>query len=361
MTERTNIKRIIIAVTLSAALILTGIAGFVSVPSAQAGSAAADSIYAYAVTTPGAVTPPPVTPPAPLDIATATVTGLVPLTYTGKALKPKPIVTLGGKTLKLSRDYTLSYQNNKLPGKASSTIKAKGSAYTGQKIINFLISLDKPTKLSLKVTKSTYKDIKIDWRAADNITGYQVVHASNLKFTKQKKRKKIEGQKESELILDNPYYKRSYYVKVRSYKTIGDKTYYSEFTPVKKLNTKDLKWIEIDISKQKTYLKKGKKTVKKYLISSGKAATPTHLGTYYVYKKLPIRDMHGWDPVKKEWYDAFGVRWVAYFNGGEAFHACTWHSNWGTPMSHGCINMKPSQAKELYKWTPVGTKVEIHK
>ncbi|HCT91451.1 MAG TPA: hypothetical protein DF613_08755, partial [Lachnospiraceae bacterium] len=48
----------------------------------------------------------------------------------GKAVKPSIKVTYGGKTLKLNKDYTVTYKNNKKVGKAAVVIKGKGN-YSG--------------------------------------------------------------------------------------------------------------------------------------------------------------------------------------------------------------------------------------
>lgn len=61
--------------------------------------------------------------------------------YTGKALKPKPTVKLGGVTL-AARDYKVSYRNNVKAGTATVTIKGKGSV-TGTKKATFKISKSK--------------------------------------------------------------------------------------------------------------------------------------------------------------------------------------------------------------------------
>jgi lipoprotein-anchoring transpeptidase ErfK/SrfK len=34
-----------------------------------------------------------------------------------------------------------------------------------------------------------------------------------------------------------------------------------------------------------------------------------------------------------------------------AFHGTYWHTDYGTPRSHGCVNMRPEEAKWLYRWT----------
>jgi lipoprotein-anchoring transpeptidase ErfK/SrfK len=56
-----------------------------------------------------------------------------------------------------------------------------------------------------------------------------------------------------------------------------------------------------------------------------------------------------------EAYELPGVPWVSYFTStGVAFHGTYWHSDYGRPQSHGCINMRPEEAKWLFRWsTPV--------
>jgi lipoprotein-anchoring transpeptidase ErfK/SrfK len=54
------------------------------------------------------------------------------------------------------------------------------------------------------------------------------------------------------------------------------------------------------------------------------------------------------------------VPWVLYFtNSGHALHGTYWHNNFGTPMSHGCINLPLDVAAWLYDWAPVGTPVLV--
>jgi hypothetical protein len=72
-------------------------------------------------------------------------------------------------------------------------------------------------------------------------------------------------------------------------------------------------------------------------------------------------------------YELPGVPWTCFFtDAGHAFHGTYWHENFGTPMSHGCVNMRTSEAKWIFRWalpphTPdamsnrgYGTAVDIH-
>lgn len=118
------------------------------------------------------------------------------------------------------------------------------------------------------------------------------------------------------------------------------------------------KWIEVDLSKQRLTLWVGSTQVMSTLISSGMAATPTEVGEFAIYDKHPVMTMTG--TILGEYYYIPNIKWVSFFDGGEAFHGTYWHHNFGHPMSHGCINMTEADAKVLYDFAPIGTKVIVH-
>jgi lipoprotein-anchoring transpeptidase ErfK/SrfK len=61
-----------------------------------------------------------------------------------------------------------------------------------------------------------------------------------------------------------------------------------------------------------------------------------------------------------EYYNVPDVPWVLYFtNSGHALHGTYWHNNFGTPMSHGCVNLPLDVAAWLYDWAPMGTPVRV--
>jgi lipoprotein-anchoring transpeptidase ErfK/SrfK len=49
-----------------------------------------------------------------------------------------------------------------------------------------------------------------------------------------------------------------------------------------------------------------------------------------------------------------------YYSGGFAIHGAYWHENFGTPVSHGCVNLRVPEAKALYDWASVGTRVVVN-
>jgi hypothetical protein len=112
---------------------------------------------------------------------------------------------------------------------------------------------------------------------------------------------------------------------------------------------------------QKLYAYDGDKLFMAALVSTGVELTPTPRGTFTVYKKTPSRYMQGPIPlISDQYYDLPGVPWNLYFTAeGAVVHGAYWHDNFGKPSSHGCVNLPPDEAKKLYLWADVGTKVTV--
>jgi lipoprotein-anchoring transpeptidase ErfK/SrfK len=113
-------------------------------------------------------------------------------------------------------------------------------------------------------------------------------------------------------------------------------------------------WIEINLSTQRLFAWEGKKLIKIASISSGKPSTPTIPGLFKIETKHLRDRMRGVD------YDIADVPYTMYYNRGYAIHGAPWHNRFGTPISHGCINLPVNTAKWLYEWTSPGTSVFIH-
>jgi hypothetical protein len=120
------------------------------------------------------------------------------------------------------------------------------------------------------------------------------------------------------------------------------------------------KRIEVSIANQTVTAYEDGKEVLKTSVSTGlnrevQGELPwrTPLGEFNVRSKMPSQHM-GDDPITSDvsGYVLPGVPWVSYFHEtGVAFHGTYWHNNYGVPMSHGCINMRPSEALWIYRWT----------
>lgn len=113
-------------------------------------------------------------------------------------------------------------------------------------------------------------------------------------------------------------------------------------------------WIDIDLSDQTLYAYDGEDLVASFLVSTGTYLHPTVTGQYSIYVKYLYTDMRG------DGYYLPDVPYTMYFYDGYGIHGTYWHSNFGTPMSHGCVNMETGDAKWLFNWSSIGTLVNIH-
>lgn len=88
------------------------------------------------------------------------------------------------------------------------------------------------------------------------------------------------------------------------------------------------------------------------LPTSNGISTATPRGRFNIHLKSPVRHMgDGRLTDDIEAYELPGVPWVSFFvDTGVAFHGTYWHDNYGNEMSHGCVNMRPEEAKWLYRW-----------
>ena len=114
------------------------------------------------------------------------------------------------------------------------------------------------------------------------------------------------------------------------------------------------KWIDINLSNQTVTAYQGSTPVKTVVVSTGTWRTPTVVGTFSVYVKYRYTPMSG------PGYYLPNVPHTMYFYRGYAIHGAYWHNNFGTPMSHGCVNLSLPDAEWFYNWAPVGTKVVSH-
>lgn len=152
-------------------------------------------------------------------------------TYNGKVKKPAVnIYDINGNRLKSGTDYTVKYASGrKNIGKYKVTVTFKGN-YSGTKTLYFTIGPKTPSLKSLKyngVGKMT-----VNYSQIKKGNGYQIQYAENSLFDKAKT-KNIKKADTLSATLSGLKKNTVYYVRVRSYKTVSDKKYYSEWSDVK--------------------------------------------------------------------------------------------------------------------------------
>ncbi|MDQ3541206.1 MAG: L,D-transpeptidase [Chloroflexota bacterium] len=118
------------------------------------------------------------------------------------------------------------------------------------------------------------------------------------------------------------------------------------------------KSIVVSISQQRMWAYEGDTAVLSSFVSTGKPGFDTPTGMFSISKKVEIQDMEGL--IGGEYYNVTDVPDVMYFTAvGHAFHGAYWHNDFGSVMSHGCINLPTDVAATLYDWTPMYTPVQI--
>jgi len=114
------------------------------------------------------------------------------------------------------------------------------------------------------------------------------------------------------------------------------------------------RWIDVDLTNQRTYAYEGDTIVNSFIVSTGTWLTPTVTGQFHVYVKYRSNKMSG------PGYYLPDVPYIMYFYGSYGLHGTYWHNNFGTPMSHGCVNLTIADAAWLYNWASIGTLVNVH-
>ena len=98
-------------------------------------------------------------------------------------------------------------------------------------------------------------------------------------------------------------------------------------------------------------------TILQTKVNTGVPGAPTPYGTHAVFEHIPVGTMTGVNPDGTHYRDP-GIRWISYFNGGEAIHGFN-RSSYGFPQSVGCVETPISTAAQIWPYTPVGTLVTI--
>src|SRR5215207_8030658 len=114
------------------------------------------------------------------------------------------------------------------------------------------------------------------------------------------------------------------------------------------------RWIDVDLTNQMVYAYEGDVVVNSFVVSTGTWLTPTVTGEYKVYIKIRSGSMSG------PGYYLPDVPYIMYFYKSYGLHGTYWHNNFGTPMSHGCVNLRTDEAGWLFNWASVGTLVNVH-
>ena len=159
-------------------------------------------------------------------------------TYNGK--KQTPSVTVKdskGKELKVNTDYKVKLPSGrKNVGTYEVKITFKGSKYSGSKTLSYTIN-PKSTKLSKVSAKK--KGFEAKWKKQSTQTkGYQIQYSTDSKFKSGNKTVTVNKNSTTKKTISKLKAKKKYYVRIRTYKTVGKQKYYSDWSKSVKVTTK---------------------------------------------------------------------------------------------------------------------------
>ena len=194
--------------------------------------------------------------------------------YTGKAIKPALDITVGESRLSEGNDYSVSYSNNINVGTARAIAIGLGDYSIYASTIKFNI-VPHQHKYSVKTVKPSYekegytlyscscgksyktdkkaklkvngatikklsagrKSITVSFKKADSVSGYQIQYSTDKSY-KNKKTVSFSNPKTAKKTIKNLKAKKKYYVRIRAYKKVSKKTYYSSWSKSKSVKTK---------------------------------------------------------------------------------------------------------------------------
>ena len=142
--------------------------------------------------------------------------------YTGEEIEPYAVLVYGKTVLTEGTDYTVKCTDNKKVGTAKITFTGKGD-YTGEVSAEYYIGPDL-VPVYLKKAVISGKTAKLEWNTFKGADGYQVYYSSK----ESKGYKKLYSGKDTSF--DSKKVKSGMYIRIRTYKKVGKKTYYSEWS-----------------------------------------------------------------------------------------------------------------------------------
>ena len=154
--------------------------------------------------------------------------------YDGKSKKPSVTVKDSkGKTVSTAYYTVTRPTSSKNVGTYKVKVTFKGN-YSGTKYLYFKVN---PAKSAVTKLTAGSKKLTVKLSKSSSGAGYQVQYSTSKSF-KSAKTKTVSGNKSTTVTLKSLKAKKKYYVRVRSYKKVSGKTYYSAWSYTKSQTTK---------------------------------------------------------------------------------------------------------------------------
>lgn len=157
-------------------------------------------------------------------------------TYDGKVKTPTVTVKdSDGKTLVKDKDYTVSYASGrKAVGTYKVTVKGKGK-YSSTKTLTFKIN---PEKTAISTLTAAQKAFSVKWvKKTAQVSGYQIQYSTKKDFSSGNKMVTVKGMDNVSKTIKNLVAGKTYFVRVRTFKTVDGKNYASAWSAAKSVKT----------------------------------------------------------------------------------------------------------------------------
>jgi lipoprotein-anchoring transpeptidase ErfK/SrfK len=120
------------------------------------------------------------------------------------------------------------------------------------------------------------------------------------------------------------------------------------------------RWIELNLQEQTLGVYENGKLVFAALVSTGIDPFFTKPGLFQIYEKLDKTNMSGsFESDRSDYYYLEDVPWTLYYDEARAIHGAYWHTYFGYPQSHGCVNLSLGDARVVFDWANVGDWVYV--
>ena len=156
--------------------------------------------------------------------------------YNGKVQTPAVAVKDKNKNAVPAKNYTVSYSSGrKNVGAYYVKITFKNGAPAITKSFTII-----PKATSITKLKGVKKGFKLKWKKQKaQVSGYEIQYSLNKYFSKNTvKTVKIKTAKKNKKTIKKLKSNKNYYVRIRTYKTVNKKTYYSSYSKTQIIKTK---------------------------------------------------------------------------------------------------------------------------
>ena len=146
---------------------------------------------------------------------------------------------LSNDELSLSIGAGGGFPNRIIKPKKAGTLTITGTIYRNGNFFRDFKKSYTVKKTTLKSAKNAKgKKLVVKWKKNTAGNGYQIQYSTSKKFAKGNKTNTISKNKTTSYTIKKLKKKKTYYVRIRTYKKVSGKTYYSGWSSVKKVKIK---------------------------------------------------------------------------------------------------------------------------